>query len=151
MRSSELYDRDYYAWIQHQVQALRERRVEDIDWTNAAEEIEDLGKSERRGIRSQLARLLEYLLKLQYARGTFRANNRRGWELSIKGARIAVDDLLNDSPSLRSQLPEMVAQAYRTARLEALRKARLSDEAIPESSPWTVERVMDDNFLPAGD
>jgi len=151
MRSSELYDRDYYAWIQHQVQALRERRVEDIDWANAAEEIEGLGKSERRGIRSRLARLLEHLLKLQYACGTFHANNHRGWELSIKGARIAVEDLLNDSPSLRAQLPEMLAQAYRTARLEALRKARLSDEVFPESSPWTVEHVMDDSFLPAGD
>jgi hypothetical protein len=52
MCSSELYDRDYYAWIQHQVQALRERRIEDVDWANAAEESEDLGKSERRGIRS---------------------------------------------------------------------------------------------------
>jgi uncharacterized protein DUF29 len=108
MHSSELYHRDYYAWIQHQVQALRERRIEDIDWTNAAEEIEDLGKSEKRGIRSQLARLLEHLLKLQYARGAYQVNNRRGWTLSIKGARIAIEDLLNDSPSLRSQLPEML-------------------------------------------
>src|SRR5690242_5125409 len=137
MHSSELYHRDYYAWIQHQVQALRERRIEDIDWTNAAEEIEDLGKSERRGIRNQLARLLEHLLKLQYARGASQVNNSRGWILSIKGARIAIEDLLNESPSLRSQLPEMLAQAYQTARLEALRKARLPDEAVPESCPWT--------------
>jgi Domain of unknown function DUF29 len=151
MCSSELYDRDYYAWIQHQVQALRERRIEDVDWANAAEEIEDLGKSERRGIRSQLAKLLEHLLKLQYSRGTPQANNRRGLKLSIRGARIAIEDLLNDSPSLRSQLPEMLAQAYRTARLEAMRKARLSDETVPESSPWTIEQVMDDSFLPAGD
>jgi Domain of unknown function DUF29 len=150
MRPSELYDRDYYAWIQHQVQALRERRIEDLDWVNAAEEIEDLGKSERRGIRSQLARLLEHLLKLQYARGASQVNNRRGWELSIKGARIAVEDLLGDSPSLRSQLPELLAQAYRTARLEALRKARLPDEAVPEPCPWTVDQVMDISFLPAG-
>ncbi|MBV8453820.1 MAG: DUF29 domain-containing protein [Deltaproteobacteria bacterium] len=148
MRSSELYDRDYYAWIQHQVQALRERRIEDVDWANAAEEIEDLGKSERRGIRSHLARLLEHLLKLQYSRRTPRANNRRGWTLSIKGARIAIEDLLSDSPSLRLQLPEMLAQAYQIARIEALRKARLSDETVPESSPWTVEQLMDDSFLP---
>jgi hypothetical protein len=45
--SSELYGRDYYAWIQHQVQALRRRRIEDIDWENVAEEIEDLGRSEK--------------------------------------------------------------------------------------------------------
>ncbi len=151
MRSSELYDRDYYAWIQHQVQALRERRIEDVDWANAAEEIEDLGKSERRSIRSQFARLLEHLLKLRYTHGNPRTNNRRGWTLSIKGARIAIEDLLNDSPSLRSQLPEMLAQAYRTARLEALRKTKLPDEAIPESCPWTVEQVMDNSFWPAGD
>ncbi len=151
MGSSELYDRDYYAWIQHQVQALRERRIEDVDWANAAEEIEDLGKSERRSIRSQFARLLEHLLKLRYTHGNPRTNNRRGWTLSIKGARIAIEDLLNDSPSLRSQLPEMLAQAYRTARLEALRKTKLPDEAIPESCPWTVEQVMDNSFWPAGD
>src|SRR5919108_445155 len=66
--SSELYDHDYYAWIQDQVRALRERRIEDVDWDNVAEEIEDLGKSERRGIRSQMARLGENLLKIQYAR-----------------------------------------------------------------------------------
>jgi hypothetical protein len=48
--SAELYHRDYYAWIQRQVQALREPRLEDVDWANAAEEIEDLGKSERRGL-----------------------------------------------------------------------------------------------------
>jgi len=44
--SSNLYERDYYAWLQDQVQALRERRIEEVDWENVAEEIEDLGKSE---------------------------------------------------------------------------------------------------------
>jgi hypothetical protein len=151
MRPSELYDRDYYAWIQHQVQALRERRIEEVDWANAAEEIEDLGKSERRGLRSQLARLIEHLLKLQFSRGMPGAQSRRGWTLSVKAARIAIEDLLNDSPSLRSQLPAMLAHAYRTARLEALRKAKLSDEVVPESSPWTIEQLIDDGFLPDGD
>ena len=67
--SSDLYERDYYAWLQDQVRALRERRIEDVDWDNVAEEIEDLGKSERRGIRSHMARVVEHLLKLACARG----------------------------------------------------------------------------------
>jgi hypothetical protein len=138
MPSSELYDRENSAWIQQQVKALRQRRIEDVDWANAAEEIEDLGKSERRGIRSRLVRLLEHLLKLHYARGTPRANNRRGWALSIKAARIAIEDFLSDSPGLRSQLLEMLFQAYPTAGLEALRKARLSDETVPESCSQVV-------------
>jgi Domain of unknown function DUF29 len=62
--SSDLYERDYYAWLQDQVRALREHRSEDVDWENVAEEIEDLGKSERRGISSHLATLVEHLLKL---------------------------------------------------------------------------------------
>ena len=133
MRPSELYDRDYYAWIQHPVQALRERRIEDVDWVNAVEEIEDLGKSERRGIRNPLSRLLEHLLQLQYARGTARANNRRGWTLSIKGARIAIEDLLNESPSLSSQMPEMLVQAYRAlvSKLYAKRDCPMKQSRNP--------------------
>ena len=46
MSASQLYGRDYYAWVQAQADALRERRIEDVDWENVAEEIEDLGKSE---------------------------------------------------------------------------------------------------------
>jgi hypothetical protein len=148
---SELYERDYYAWLQDQVRALRERRIEDVDWENVAEEIDDLAKSERRGVESQMVRLLEHLLKLRYARETLRRNNARGWQLSVKDARIAAEKLLDESPSLRPLIPEMMGHAYRRGRLAALRKARLPDEAIPEGCPWMAEQIMDDNFLPAKD
>src|SRR5260370_17295876 len=82
---SDLYERDYYTWILEQVRALRERRVEDLDWPNLAEEIEDLGKSERRGLRSQITRLLVHLLKLAFARPRLLEPNRRGWELRVRG------------------------------------------------------------------
>ena len=72
---SQLYDRDYYAWVQSQVDALRQHRIEDVDWENVAEEIEDLGKSQRHAIQSQMVRALELLLKLQHAGGTLRKNN----------------------------------------------------------------------------
>ena len=61
---SELYERDYYAWIQGQVRALRNRRLKEIDWANVAEEIEDWGKSEKRSVESHIARIVEHLLKL---------------------------------------------------------------------------------------
>ena len=53
---AELYERDYYTWTQEQARALRDRRTEAVDWTNVAEEIEDLGKSERRPPRRQFPR-----------------------------------------------------------------------------------------------
>ncbi|MBV8359085.1 MAG: DUF29 domain-containing protein [Deltaproteobacteria bacterium] len=146
--SSDLYGRDYYAWLQDQVRALRERRVEDVDWENVAEEIESLGKSERRGIRSHVATVVEQLLKLQYARGIFREYSARGWRVSIRSARRQIQELLDESPSLRPQLAEMLVRAYGDGRIEALRERTLKENILPKTSPWTVEQVMDDAFLP---
>ncbi len=145
--SSNLYERDYYAWLQEQVRALRERRIEDVDWENVAEEIDDLGKSERRGISNHLATVLEHLLKLQYAQGLFRHYNVRGWSISVRSARRQLHKLLNESPSLRARLEELLADAYDDARLEALRDPNLTEEILPKTSPWTLEQVIDDGFL----
>ena len=112
------------------------------------EEIEDLGKSERRGISSHLATLVEHLLKLKYARGLFREYNARGWRVSIRSARRQVRKLLNESPSLRPQLEEMLVDAYEDGRLEALRERRLKEDTLPKTSPWTLEQLMDDSFMP---
>src|SRR5690348_2705608 len=105
--SSDLYERDYCAWIQDQVRALCERRIEDVDWDNVAEEIEDLGKSERRGVTSHLATVAEHLLKLVYAQGIFRDYNARGWRVSVRAARARLGKLLEENPSLRPQLEQM--------------------------------------------
>jgi hypothetical protein len=145
---SDLYERDYYAWLQDQVRALRERRIEEVDWDNVAEEIEDLGKSERRGISSHLAVVLEHLLKLQYAQGLFRDYNVRGWSISVRSARRRLRKLLNESPSLRARLEELLADAYDDGRLEALRDPNLTEEILPKTSPWTVDEVIDDGFMP---
>jgi hypothetical protein len=146
--SSDLFERDYYAWLQDQVRALRERRIEDVDWDNVAEEIEDLGKSERRGVASHLAIVVEHLLKLEYSRGLFRQYNARGWRVSVRSARRRVRRLVDESPSLRPQLVEMLADAYEDGRIEALRERRLTEDILPKISPWTLGQIMDDSFLP---
>src|SRR6266851_8036301 len=84
---AELYDRDYYTWTQEQARSLREHRIEEVDWSNVADEIEDLGKSERSALRSRLTRLLEHLLKFAHARERMFENNARGWELGVRIAR----------------------------------------------------------------
>ena len=60
---SSLYERDYYEWIERNVHAIREGRVQEVDWANVAEKLEDMEKSEKRALRSQLARLIAHLLK----------------------------------------------------------------------------------------
>ncbi len=147
---SELYERDYYAWIQEQVRALRQRRIEDVDWKNVAEEIEDLGKSEKRSVESHIARIIEHLLKLAYAPARMKSLNRRGWEVTIREARRQIRRLLTESPSLRRKTREVFPHAYEGGRNAALIALRLPDSALPEASPWTLEQVLEDGFLPKG-
>jgi Domain of unknown function DUF29 len=148
---TDLYERDYYTWTQEQARALREHRIEELDWLNVAEEIEDLGKSERRALQSRLVRLLEHLLKFAYARERMFENNARGWELSARNARDAFRDRLEESPGLRPQLETLYTRAYREARNITMKAFRLSDSSIPETPPWTLEEITDDTFLPRRD
>jgi len=150
LQPSELYERDYYAWIQKQVRALRKHRVEEIDWANVAEEIEDLGKSEKHSVESHLARISEQFLKLVFSSTRMKGLNRRGWELSIREARHQIRKLLRESRSLRRKTAELYADAYETGRNAALIALNLPDSALPETSPWPVEQILDNSFLPNG-
>jgi Domain of unknown function DUF29 len=144
----DFYERDYYAWILQQASALRERRLEDIDWANVAEEIEDLAKSEKRALKNQLARLFEHLLKLVYARAGIRHKNSRGWEITVRSARREIGELLDESPSLRGKILEILDSAYQSGRDAALRATKLPDSAIPETCPWTFDQIANESFVP---
>jgi hypothetical protein len=147
-KTSELYDDDYYAWVQHQVRVLRERRTEEVDWENVAEEIDDLGKSEKWSIESHLETLIEHLLKLAYTRGIIRARNVRLWEGTAKLARSKIRRRLAQSPSLRGKMNELFEGAYEDGRTRVLATVKLPEYSIPTTTPWTVEQVMDDGFVP---
>jgi len=145
---SDLYERDYYGWITQQVLALRARRIEDIDFENVAEEIEDLGKSEKRSVQSHLETLMGHLLKLTYARALSRERNARSWENTIELTRSRIHRLLDENPSLHPALEELFSHAYKDARIVARRGLGFPREPLPEKPPWTLSQVLDDSFLP---
>ncbi|HJU10687.1 MAG TPA: DUF29 domain-containing protein [Candidatus Binataceae bacterium] len=145
---SNLYDQDYYAWVQEQVRVLRERRTEEVDWENVAEELDDLGKSEKWSIESHLETLIEHLLKLGYTRSITRERNSRLWQGTVKLARSKIRRRLAQSPSLRGKIPELFASAYEDGRTKMLARTKLPDNAIPASCPWTLDQVLDDGFVP---
>jgi hypothetical protein len=107
-----LYERDVLAWSQHQADLLRRlargERVNDVDWTNIAEEIEDVGLSELHSVESFLTLIVVHLLKLNAwpdseACGhwreevvTFQTNARRRFAPSM-AQRIDVDELYRDA------------------------------------------------------
>ncbi len=139
---SDLYDQDLLLWSEQQAQLLRRRAAGDItndadvDWLNIAEEIEAVGASQRRELRSRLIRLMQHLLKWNYQPEL----RSRSWRATIKAQRDDIEDLLAQSPSLRRTLPDVLPVAYRRARDEALEETGLLK--LPELSPFTLEDVL---------
>jgi len=146
---SRLYEDDFYAWVQDQVRALRDHRTEELDWENVAEEIDDLGKSEKWSLESHLDTLIEHLLKLAYAEPTMRARNARLWQGTVKFARAKIRRRLAQSSSLRPKMDELFSAAYENGRTKMLARIKLSEDAIPTAPPWILEQVLDDSFVPA--
>jgi len=125
------YDTDIALWSEHQADLLRRRAagqlVNDaaLDWSNIAEEIEALGRSERSNLRSKITTILEHLIKLQASPA---ADPRRGWKITIIRARGDIAELLNDSPSLRRFIPEMLVLQTQRARKDAMEWLAVYDE-----------------------
>ena len=136
------YDADFFLWTQQQAARLRQGRWSQIDAANLAEEIESMGKSDRRAIISHLAIILLHLLKWRYQ------PERRGtsWRLSIRNGRQEVDWIVNDSPSLRRQLSELIESVYPMARENAADETGLALDVFPEQCPFTVEQVIGDDW-----
>jgi hypothetical protein len=125
------YDLDFYAWTQRQGSLLRRiaarERVNDadLDWPNIAEEIETLGRSERAALRSHIANIIEHLIKLQASPAT---EPRAGWRETIARARCDVEELLQESPSLRPQVANLVVKALPKAQRFAAMALERHDE-----------------------
>ena len=141
------YDTDFYAWTQAQAAALRAKKWLALDVDNLAEEIESLGRSDRRAITHQLERLLLHLLKWVYQPDQ-RARRGRGWRGSVRQARTAIADLLEESPSLRDYPAQRVALAYQRARQQSAIQTGLPLATFPETCPWSSAQLLDEDFWP---
>jgi hypothetical protein len=139
-----LHDSDFYAWSLEQAALLRAGRVAEADLAAIAEEIESMGKTEKRELVSRLTVLLLHLLKWQ-RQPVGRGNS---WRLSIANARDEIADLLDDNPSLKTVLDEVTASAFRYARRKAAIEVGLGEETFPATSPWSFAEAMDAGFWP---
>lgn len=137
---SDLYEADFYAWANEQAAHLRAGRLHAADIAHIAEEIESMGRGEKRELTSRLAVLLAHLLKWQ-AQPALRG---RGWLLAIREQRRQVAEVLADNPSLRPRLPALLAEAHEDALLAAQRETGLSESAFPAVCPWTFAQAMED-------
>ena len=153
-KTAPLYEEDLVRWTEVQAANLRRagqaRANLPLDWLNLAEEIESLGRSQRRELRGRIAVIVEHLFKLEQSPAI---EPRPGWIETIGRERREIERLLEDSPSLRGELDRLVAlEDPRAASLAAETLARRGEiESAPrlpgERPVYTAEQVLGD-WLP---
>jgi hypothetical protein len=135
-----LYESDFYQWTQKTAEQLRAARAEGIDFEHVAEEIQDMGKSERRHGEQRLAVLIAHVLKWDAQ------PERRGpgWAATIRTQRIRLLRLLRDNRSLKPQLAEALPSVYELGVLSAIRQTNLPTQHFPAACPYTIEELLRD-------
>ena len=165
----QLYLKDSYAWALEQAAAMRRRDFGAVDWENVIEEIEDLARSDARSLRSQYARTIQHLLKLQY-RHPGESEPVAGWKASIQHARTEIHEILGDSQSLKATRHDLLAKAWLRGRKDAInafvaqatrniksesifdRKQkqlrREWDRLLPDNIPYTLNQLEATDWYP---
>ncbi len=138
------YNKDFYAWLMNNASLLRQHKFNEVDIEHIAEELESMGKSEKRELTSRLTVLLAHLLKWKFQS----ALRSRSWKNTISTQRIDILELLDDSPSLKYELEERVVIAYEKAKLSAEDETGIDKNNFPETCPFTVEQLLKKDYLP---
>ncbi|MEH1938191.1 MAG: DUF29 domain-containing protein [Nostoc sp.] len=142
-----LYDEDYYLWLKTTINQLRARQFLSVDLDNLLEELETMGRREKRSIESLLIKLLEHLLKLK-CWDKERERNEGHWKGEIRTFRREIKKALKDSPSLKPYILEIFDQCYQDARAEASDRSQLSIDIFPLIPIGSLEQILDENWFP---
>lgn len=141
-----LYEQDFYAWTLEQANLLKNNQLAKLDVQHLIEELESMSATERRELLSRLEVLLMHLLKWQF-QPSFRG---RSWLLTIEEQRDRLADHLELNPSLKNRdtLQTALNKAYKHATRGAEKETGLARSAFPETCPYSLEQIMDENFYP---
>lgn len=138
------YGNDFYSWTQQQAALLKSGQFSELDLANLIEEIESLGRSEKLELENRLTALLLHLLKWQYQP----ARRSRSWELSIDEQRVKFLRVLKDNPGLKSQLDEVLANAYEVSVIKAAKETSLDKKTFPSDCPLDLPTITKADFYP---
>jgi hypothetical protein len=138
------YDQDFYAWAKWNAELMRRGKLSEIDTERIAEELENMGKTQKRELVSRLAVLLTHMLKWQYQ------PDRRSdsWVSTIVTQRTEILLLMEDSPSLAHDVDSSIEKGYRFAKDRAAREMGVSKNGFPESCPYSFHQVVTEDFWP---
>jgi hypothetical protein len=145
--NQNLYETDYNLWVLETVVKLKNKDLDNLDWENLIEEVEDLSRRDKKKLKSLLRLLFEHLLKLSYWKSE-EQNNRNHWEAEIINFRQLIEDELADSPSLKVYLQEIWQECYQYGRKIAAKRSQLPLSTFPEEPIATLEQILNEDWLP---
>ena len=137
-----LYETDFYSWIQQQTKLLKTGRFDELDINNLIEEMESMGSSERHSLTSHMMHLLKWQFQPE--------RQSQSWQDSIINHRFQTGITLANNPGLKQHLPALYRKAYKQAVTLAVKQTALPKKTFPANCPWTFDQVMEDGFLPDG-
>jgi hypothetical protein len=143
-RNAVDYEKDFYAWTVEQARLLRAGELSALDVANIAEEIESLGRSDRRELGSRLTVLLLHLLKWR-SQPDMRS---KSWLTTIREQRRQIEKLLRESPSLSPFVATALTESYSDARDDAVEETGFAEAELPAECPFTLDEALSRSFLP---
>ena len=144
MEAVKEYEKDFYSWLMNNAALLRQNRFAEIDAEHIAEELEAMGRSEKRELISRLSVLIAHLLKWKYQA----PKRSRSWENTIIAQRMDIDELLEDSPSLQHGIQEKIDRSYEKAKLKAEDETGIDKKNFPDTCPFSPEEIFGRDFFP---
>jgi len=141
---STLYETDFNQWIEETAKTLKARNFQALDLTNLIEEIESMGRSDKKEIGNRLEILIMHLLKWKYQPH----KQTRSWRCTINEQRRAIRRILKVSPSLKPYLQENLTDFYQDAREAAIDETGLPPQTFPPENPFIQEEILNPDFFP---
>jgi len=152
MSTQTLYDKDFYAWVYHHIELVKEKRWGEIDTDILIDELENMAKRDKYELVNHLTILLLHLLKWEYQfqqlSEMWQEFNGKSWKFSIIEQRIQIEEQLEMSPSLKPFFSQAVTKAYQRAVMLAMKETELPETTFPANCPYTIEQLTDEDFYP---
>lgn len=139
MHTTTLYDQDFYAWTQRQIELLQAQQWEQVDLHNLVEEIASLGKRERQELRNRLGVLLGDLLKWRYQSEA----RSKSWFYTIKEQRQEIERHLRENPSLKPYLSEAIEIGYEKGLNLVGKETPLDPTQLPQVCPFSEAEIFE--------
>jgi type I site-specific restriction-modification system R (restriction) subunit len=137
----ELHESDFNRWVEEIKTKIQRRDIEDMDWDNLFDEIEDMGASQKRSLDSYMQRLIEHILKLQYWESESE-RCRNGWMAEIANFRSRINRIIRKNPSLKNYLATEYDDIYQDAV-----KAMKFQFHVPDDCRISLAEIMTEDYL----